>query len=122
LTGPIHPYGAGIVLSREGALLFKGILFKCNTLSPQRLSSLQNRHEKKIDKLSIFFSWLGWRDSNPRMLGPELSTSHLPRTWANRITEVDAILHDLRRTSLLGSLAVSAAVKDTRGDELRRAA
>ncbi|WP_159054658.1 tyrosine-type recombinase/integrase [Streptomyces dysideae] len=70
-----------------------------------------NDHEK-TPRLLGAFSWLGWRGSNPRMHGPKLSTSRLPRTWTNRITEVDAALQDLRRVSLLGSLAVSAAVKD----------
>ncbi|WP_217239783.1 site-specific integrase [Streptomyces sp. AC555_RSS877] len=76
-----------------------------SSLSTQFVSS-----KEKAPRLISAFSWLGWRDSNPRMLGPELDAAAPPRTWTSRLTEVDAHLHDLRRQWLLGAVAVNLAV------------
>ena len=68
------------------------------------------------------FSWLGWRDSNPRMHGPKLGASPSLATLEQRVTEVDQFLRDRRRHWLVGAVAVSAAVKDTSGDDVDLAA
>ena len=53
----------------------------CRLVVPFESYSIIN-HENNSDIKPELFSWLGWRDSNPRMPGPEpgaLPLGHIPR-------------------------------------------
>ncbi|MGR6971423.1 tyrosine-type recombinase/integrase [Streptomyces cynarae] len=96
---------------------------RCRQISRQSPSTvLANVREKsankKLPRLLGSFSWLGWRDSNPRMPGPKLDAMGQSSSAASRITEVDAALRTHRRRLMLGVVAVSAAVKNTRENEM----
>lgn len=67
---------------------------------------------KKSPRLIGDFSWLGWRDSNPRMPVPKFESGGLPYGWTQRITEMDMYLQACRRALIIGVVAVNLAVKD----------
>ncbi|MEV6422624.1 site-specific integrase [Streptomyces sp. NPDC051662] len=66
----------------------------------------------KTPRLRGALSWLGWRDSNPRMLEPELETTVFTRALTNRISEVDTLFAVRRRQVKMGILAVTLAVRE----------
>jgi hypothetical protein len=66
---------------------------------------------KKSPRLRSDFSWLGWRDSNPRMLEPELGTEAQTTTYETRATEVRQFMRARTRQWILGAVAVNLAVK-----------
>ncbi|MCX4699004.1 site-specific integrase [Streptomyces sp. NBC_01373] len=94
----------------------------CQTANQSFLPTQFESRKEKAPRLISAFSWLGWRDSNPRMLEPELSTTILPRTQAARIKEVEGFLRARRGQWMLGIVAVSVAVKDTDVGEVDLAA
>ena len=80
-----------------------------------RLFSQQRR--RPSDVFFSISSWLGRRDSNPRMLGPEVAGElrpHMPPMLHNRTSHLDEALKACRRTLLIGIAAVSFAVRRTR--------
>lgn len=82
------------------------------------------RQTKRRRPSNTFFSinsWLGWRDSNPRMLGPEFHTqaaSHTTTSLTNRLMQIDQTLNECRRTWILGAAAVNLAVSQN-GPEIQ---
>ncbi|MET9222819.1 site-specific integrase [Streptomyces sp. NPDC003300] len=75
------------------------------------LSDQFSEPTKKSPRLFSDFSWLGWRDSNPRMPVPKLESGLPHHPWQARITEVDAYWRVRRRTLIVGIVAVNLAVK-----------
>jgi hypothetical protein len=72
---------------------------------------------KKDRQIVNLISWLGWRDSNPRMPVPKLESVPSTHTLIGRATEVRQFVRARERQWMLGAVAVSAAVKDTQVDE-----
>ncbi|MFJ1958269.1 tyrosine-type recombinase/integrase [Streptomyces microflavus] len=73
---------------------------------------------KKSPRLRGDFSWLGWRDSNPRMLVPELGARREATLYGVRVTEVRRAMDVQVRMWTLGIVAVSVAVNDTRVEDV----
>lgn len=75
---------------------------------------------KKSPRLISDFSWLGWRDSNPRMPVPKLGAWPQSTGYDERVSEVDLTVKDLRRRLMLGVVAVNLAVKNQVGSTSSR--
>jgi integrase len=81
------------------------------------LSEQFSDQPKKSPVLSVIFSWLGWRDSNPRMPVPKFGSDPSTYTLIGRGTEVRRFIRARERQWVLGAVAVSAAVKNAEADE-----